>query len=514
MGTQNCQRKSVIVVIDANRSKGSIDAVDWAMKHVVRPGDTLVILGIICGIGRKMSCFPLIMGISIAGIWERLEFPGQGEVRPKELGEEIERKKEQFQSSLQPFYRQCRKNEVKLEVKLAAGFCPDKVTVEQAQISNPRWIVLDSHLKKFKLVIFGHVGCNIAVMKGKSIATWLPSKTRQTESFSRNSRRNQEAGCGNLQENEDCNTAVQESTQSAPPKSPCWYPLSWRSGFPRVFTQIELENITNGFSEESFIQESDNAMVYGGLFQETPVIVERFAENKETFWCILKILSKVRHRNIMNLVGYCCTGTSSFLLFDFPCMGSVEIQFQCDDAAKNMPWKARWCIALEIGGSLRYLHEECVDGAIAMLTVSSSDVAISHGYCSMLCNFSMARWFKVDGLTSEDKSAADVEEEKYLAVDIHDYGMFLLELIVGKSDRVFRNHNEGQSLIDWAVPLLQNGCLSEVMDPRLSDSSETELVYHMAQAALLCLKSDSGHRFSMSEVLAVVRGDQLVTSDR
>lgn len=43
---------------------------------------------------------------------EKLEFSGQGDVNPRELGEEIERKREQYQNILQPFYRQCKRNEV------------------------------------------------------------------------------------------------------------------------------------------------------------------------------------------------------------------------------------------------------------------------------------------------------------------------------------------------------------------------------------------------------------------
>lgn len=58
-----------MVVMDANRSKGSVDAVCWALKHVVRPGDTVVVLGILCELGRKTtSCFPFHMGIGPAGI--------------------------------------------------------------------------------------------------------------------------------------------------------------------------------------------------------------------------------------------------------------------------------------------------------------------------------------------------------------------------------------------------------------------------------------------------------------
>ena len=60
--------EKVIVVMDANRSKVSVDAVCWALKYVVRPKDTVVVLGILCELGRKTSCFPFHVGIGNAGI--------------------------------------------------------------------------------------------------------------------------------------------------------------------------------------------------------------------------------------------------------------------------------------------------------------------------------------------------------------------------------------------------------------------------------------------------------------
>ncbi|PPR94981.1 hypothetical protein GOBAR_AA25708 [Gossypium barbadense] len=60
-----------------------------------------------------------------------------------------------------------------------------------------------------------------------------------------------------------------------------------------------------------------------------------------------------------------------------------------------------------------------------------------------------------------------------------------------------------------ALPLLESSSVTQLMDPRLADKEDDLKVVHcMARAALLCLKNDSGHSISISEVLAVVRGDQ------
>lgn len=55
-------REAVIVAVDANRSKGSVEAVEWALTHLVRPGDILLVLGVLhddhLENPKKHSCFP------------------------------------------------------------------------------------------------------------------------------------------------------------------------------------------------------------------------------------------------------------------------------------------------------------------------------------------------------------------------------------------------------------------------------------------------------------------------
>ncbi|KAJ7946633.1 Mitogen-activated protein kinase kinase kinase [Quillaja saponaria] len=203
-------------------------------------------------------------------------------------------------------------------------------------------------------------------MNGRVFATLMPPRSPEQETSPCNNKANHDGALStnNIEEQELENPNVLEKRDSSSsPKSPCWYPLSWKSGFPRAFSQSELEVITNSFSDENVMTELNHLKVYQGILEKTPVLVRCFSEDDERVWLMLKILCRVRHCNIMNLVGYCCTG---------------------DDSARKLSWKARWYIALEIGGSLRYLHEECVDGPIAHLSVCSSNIVFSHGYSAMV----------------------------------------------------------------------------------------------------------------------------------
>lgn len=113
------------------------------------------------------------------------------------------------------------------------------------------------------------------------------------------------------------------------PQNPCCYPLSWRTGFPRVFSHKELEVMTNGFADDNIRKEYDGTKVYQGILQGTTILVMSCHETNKGFWIIIKILSRLSHRNIINLAGYCYTGSSAYLVLDYPCFGNVETNLQC-----------------------------------------------------------------------------------------------------------------------------------------------------------------------------------------
>ncbi|KAF6163607.1 hypothetical protein GIB67_036067 [Kingdonia uniflora] len=243
------------------------------------------------------------------------------------------------------------------------------------------------------------------------------------------------------------------------------------------FTHREVEDITNRFASQNIVFE-ENLQIFEGIIVDNPVLVKCFSTNDKCFWSELMILSRVRHRNISNLVGYCYIDTSTFLLFDKPSGGSLDSHLQCDELAKNLSWNARWDIALAIRSCLRYLHEDCLDGPILHRSVSSCHIVFSHGSSPMLTEFSSAKSLKdcrsfngnlsMDGPI--DERCQPMKANGQLYPDVHAYGLFLLEPLTGQ--RVFDS-----TFVDWALPLLENGSLRQVMDPRLLVSGDAKEVF-------------------------------------
>lgn len=170
-------------------------------------------------------------------------------------------------------------------------------------------------------------------MKGKDFATLMPSRapsnTKQSSHSNSQTTTPETLSCNsllpeNLPQQQGSPNSSPLTQETRHPPSPCCFPLSWRSGFPRAFALAEVEEITGEFSDEHLIQDVDDFKVYQGIFQDVPIIINAFPEDDERFWTMLMILSRIRHRNIISIVGYCCSGSGRFLLTDYPCMGTLE----------------------------------------------------------------------------------------------------------------------------------------------------------------------------------------------
>nr|GEX40670.1 protein kinase-like domain-containing protein [Tanacetum cinerariifolium] len=492
---------TVIVVMDGNTGKGSLDALEWAIKYIVGSNDTLVVLGVLPEIGKKSnpSCLPFNISIGNSGIYFKLEFSTSGGSTPSELQKEISRKKREYQKFLEPYYEQCKKREVKLDIRLAAGFESKFIAVAEAKKHDPRWIVLDGYLKKDKSYIHKNVDCHVALLKTKGVATLIPSKITGPES------EEWQTVCKKIDDIAfKTNTLVEEPhSPKQPTSTPSSYPLSWRTGFPRTFSLGEIDEITNGFNNVSV--KNQHKTIYRGVFGEYPVIVICFNADDQAV-LLLKIVSRIRHINILNLIGHCCIGDSIFFVCDCP-KDSLETCLLSDKAATNLLWNSRWGIALDIGEAIRYLHEDFVDGSIVNLSLCSSNVGLARASSDMLSIYEPTiKQVKLDDDPLNEFQSVKSENimSEHFRTDVKDYGVLLLELISGQSRRLFEK--DGKSLVDWAMPFLENNLLSPLMDPRLTDTSDPQAA-NMARAALACLKNDSSRHLTISQALAVVRGD-------
>jgi hypothetical protein len=131
---------------------------------------------------------------------------------------------------------------------------------------------------------------------------------------------------------------------------------------PKRFAYRELSQVTNNFSDAGKLGEGGFGGVYKGLLTEsnTPIAVKRVSQNskqgKKEYISEVKIISRLRHRNLVQLIGWCHEKGEFLLVYEYMPNGSLDAHL----FGTNIPptWNVRYKIVLGLASSLLYLHEE------------------------------------------------------------------------------------------------------------------------------------------------------------
>ncbi|KAJ7009828.1 hypothetical protein NC653_000514 [Populus alba x Populus x berolinensis] len=131
-------------------------------------------------------------------------------------------------------------------------------------------------------------------------------------------------------------------------------------GWKRDFSFAEIHAATEGFSQTKFLSEGGFGCVHRGDLDGLAFAVKQhngasFQGEKE-FESEVEVLSKVRHENLVMLLGSCSKGSDRLLVYEYVCHGSLD-QHLSKHARKPLTWEKRMKIALGAARGLKYVHE-------------------------------------------------------------------------------------------------------------------------------------------------------------
>ncbi|KAJ6318468.1 hypothetical protein OIU76_013917 [Salix suchowensis] len=126
-----------------------------------------------------------------------------------------------------------------------------------------------------------------------------------------------------------------------------------------------LRNVTNNFSEENILGRGGFGTVYKGeLHDGTKIAVKRMESGVVSekglaeFMSEIAVLSKVRHRHLVALLGYCLDGNERLLVYEYMPQGTLSRHlFSCkEEGVKSLDWTRRLTIGLDVARGVEYLH--------------------------------------------------------------------------------------------------------------------------------------------------------------
>ncbi|OMP00626.1 hypothetical protein COLO4_12533 [Corchorus olitorius] len=300
-----------------------------------------------------------------------------------------------------------------------------------------------------------------------------------------------------------------------------WDPLDkGRNGFSQevfesfMFNLEEVERATQCFSEVNLLGKSNFSAIYKGFLRDSSVVVVKCIaktsckSDESEFLQGLKILTSLKHENIVKLRGFCCSKGRGecFLIYDFVPNGNLLQYLDVKQGSgKALDWSTRISIISGIAKGIGYLHgSKGSKPALVHQNISAEKVLVDSRFNPLLSDSGLHKLLADDIVFSTLKASAAMG---YLAPeytttgrfteksDVYAFGMILFQILSGKRNVSQLIHHAAESCkIEDFIDMNLGG--------NFSDSEATKL----GRIALLCTHESPNHRPSMDNVIHELNG--------
>ncbi|KAL3747493.1 hypothetical protein ACJRO7_016304 [Eucalyptus globulus] len=291
----------------------------------------------------------------------------------------------------------------------------------------------------------------------------------------------------------------------------------------RRFTLAEVQEFTGGFSRDNVIGRGGFGSVYHGVLPTgEEVAVKRLDvgsdQGEREFLNEVDMISRVHHKNVMSLVGYCTKGSERILVFEYMANGSLESQLR-GEGRPTLDWTARLKAAVGSAKGLAYLHEDC-HPKILHRDVKAANILLNSECEGKIADFGFAKFFSVSnprmsrlvgtfGYIAPESILSGEQTEKS---DTFSFGIVLLELITGRRPVGSTDHSVNDILVNSARPqltrALEDGNFDSLVDPMLQNNYNPSEMARMVACAAACVRELAQGRPKMSLIARVLEGHQ------
>lgn len=284
-----------------------------------------------------------------------------------------------------------------------------------------------------------------------------------------------------------------------------------------------LRNVTNNFSEENILGRGGFGTVYKGeLHDGTKIAVKRMesgvmgSKGLAEFQSEIAVLTKVRHRNLVSLLGYCLDGNERLLVYEFVPQGTLSHHlFEWkENCLKPLEWKKRLSIALDVARGVEYLHSLAHQSFIHR-DLKPSNILLGDDMKAKVADFGLVR-HAPDGKCSVETRLAGTFG--YLApeyavtgrvttkADVFSFGVILMELITGRKALDDSLPEESAHLVTWFRRMqLNKDAFQKAIDPIIDLDEETlASINTVAELAGHCCAREPYQRPDMGHAVNVL----------
>ncbi|KAL3536557.1 hypothetical protein ACH5RR_005018 [Cinchona calisaya] len=299
----------------------------------------------------------------------------------------------------------------------------------------------------------------------------------------------------------------------------------WELDCPHRFRYKDLFAATKGFKDSELLGVGGFGAVYKGVLlgSGAEVAVKKISNNSmqgmREFAAEIESLGRLRHKNLVNLQGWCKCKNDLLLVYDYVPNGSLHsLLYSSPKNGTVLTWEQRFNIIKGIAAGLQYLHEEW-EQVVIHRDVKSSNVLIDGDMNARLGDFGLARLYDhgknsytttVVGTIGYIAPELSRTGQASTSTDVYAYGVLLLEVACGRPPIV---HDPAQGhviLADWVMEYVQSGGVLDAADPELNSIYLVEEIELVLKLGLLCSHPRVEARPTMRQVMRYLNADDLL----
>ncbi|XP_076937125.1 G-type lectin S-receptor-like serine/threonine-protein kinase At4g27290 [Bidens hawaiensis] len=295
-----------------------------------------------------------------------------------------------------------------------------------------------------------------------------------------------------------------------------------------LFGLSTLLKATNNFSTDNKLGEGGYGPVYKGVLEDgKEIAVKRLAKTSTQGLLEFKneviSISKLQHRNLVKLLGYCAEATEKMLVYEY--MPNKSLDFFIFDKTQSelIDWPARYHIINGIARGLVYIHQ---DSRLRIIhrDLKASNILLDKNMNPKISDFGTARSFggnQIEANTNRVVGTYGYMAPEYardgvfsIKSDVYSFGVMILEIISGEKNRGFSHKEHYNDLMGHAWGLHNEGRSLELVAKCLGESIIVSQVLRTIHVGLLCVQRRPEDRPNMTSVILMLGSEGKLPSPK